>query len=106
MLKLIVEAKVWPFQEVHNYQVYLVPKNKETILKELSVDKNIISNWFKTGNTWNGRTYVQVVAKIRQVPVSAACILQAPDRNANAKKVITFLRSTNLHFQLLILKHA
>ena len=24
MLKLIVEAKVWPFQEVHNYQAYLV----------------------------------------------------------------------------------
>ena len=37
--------------------------DKKLALKELSADKNIISQWFKKGNsfanTWNGRSYAR-----------------------------------------------
>ena len=77
-------------------QIWSKTIDKNIAVKELSADKNTISQWFKRGNAlaniWNGRSYAQVVGPKRRLPVSAACILQTPDRNANAKKVKDFLK--------------
>ena len=77
-------------------QIWSNINDKKIAVKELSADQNAISQWFKGGNDfaniWNGRSYAQVVGEERQLPVSAACILQTPDRKANAKKVKGFLK--------------
>ena len=108
ILKPIVEEKVSKQKQIKlgvdgHFKNYAITRYiwsnkviKETTLKELSAGIHTISNWFYTGNafakTWNGRSYAPVVAQKRQLPVSAACILQTPDRNANAKKVKYFLK--------------
>ena len=70
--------------------------DSKTILQEFSVDKPTLSEWFNKGNAFanirNGRSYAQVTAQKKLLPVSAACVHQTPDRNANAKKVHNFLQ--------------
>ena len=43
-------------------------------------------------NTWNGRSYAQVVARKRKLLLPGPCILQTPDSNANARKLKHFLK--------------
>ena len=108
MLKLNVEVKISMQKRVnlgvgHHSSRHFISRHiwsskidKKTTFKELSVDKPTLSEWFNKGNAfaniWNGRSYAQVVAQKKRLPVSAACIYQTPDRNANAKKVESFLQ--------------
>ena len=70
--------------------------DRKTRFEEFLVDKPTLSEWFNKGNAfaniWNGRSYAQVAAQKKGLPVSAACVHQTPDRNANAKKVENFLQ--------------
>ena len=66
--------------------------DRKTRSQEFSVDTTTLFTWFTKGNAFanirNGRSYAQVTAQKKLLPVSAACIRKTPDRNANSMKKV------------------
>ena len=56
------------------------------------MDTTTLFTWFNKGNAFanirNGRSYAQVTAQKKLLPVPAACVRKTPDRNANAMKKV------------------
>ena len=56
------------------------------------MDTTTLFTWLNKGNAFanirNGRSYAQVTAQKKLLPVPAACVRKTPDRNANAMKKV------------------